>query len=574
MSRAEGLWRDPDTESQEVMKFKDGRLVLRRSVPFRMDGHTFGRVVTFRDISTVIATAEALEQNEAFLEKAQEVAHVGSFVVELDGTSQINWSAETHRIFGVPVGAFTGGSDAFYEFVPEDERESVRRAAMAALDTGEPYDIQHRIIRADGAVRWVHQRADIVRDASGRATRIVGTVQDITERRQLEEQLRQSQKMEALGRLAGGIAHDLNNALTAIVGYTELAIGELDDTHSAMADVQEIRRAAERAASVTGQLLAFSRKQMLERRVFDLNTAVSALGRMLERILGDDVQLETSVAPDLPPVFADPGQIEQAIINLAVNARDAMPDGGRLRIGTSYEQVDEAYARAHRPLPAGKWVVLEVADTGHGMTDEVKNRIFEPFFTTKEVGKGTGLGLSMVYGTVKQVGGYIFVDSAPNQGARFRMYFPPAAAEAVAAAPAPAVEEPPVDATAERRSETLLVVEDEPAVRSLVVTALGRDGYTVLQASTAAEARTVAAAHPHIDLLLSDANMPGGQSGIELANALVSERPDLLVVIMSGYTEEALSIKGLPEPITMLHKPFTPRELRRRIREILDAART
>ncbi len=569
LARMEELWADPQTETQEVMRFKDGRLLLGRSIPFRSGGRMLGRVVSFRDISTVIATAEALEQHRAFLERAQQIAHLGSFVIEFDGSNGISWSAETHRIFGVPLGTFPGTAEAFYELVPEDDRDLVRTASESALAGNEPLDLQHRIIRASGEIRWVHQRADVARDTAGRPVRMIGTVQDITERRRLEEQLRQAQKMEAIGRLAGGIAHDLNNVLTAIGGYTELALGELGDTHPARADVQEIRKAAERAASVTRQLLAFSRKQLLERRVFDLNAAVSNLGHMLGRLLGDDVEFRTVVAPDTLLVHADRGQIEQAIINLAVNARDAMPAGGQLLLATSVDEVDEAFARDHEPMPPGRWVVLSVADTGHGMTEDVKARIFEPFFTTKEVGKGTGLGLSMVYGTVKQNGGFIYVDSAPGHGANFRLYFPPAAAPPMPDRAAPPREAP----RATGGPATLLVVEDEPAVRSLVVNSLERDGYAVLEAGSAAEAMRVAASQPRIDLLLTDANMPGGQSGIDLANALVAERPDLIVVVMSGYTEESLSISGLPEPATMLHKPFTPRELRARIREILDEAR-
>ena len=371
--------------------------------------------------------------------------------------------------------------------------------------------------------------------------------------------------MEAIGRLAGGIAHDLNNALTAIAGYAELALNEVAPDHAARADVEEIRRAAERAGAVTRQLLAFSRKQLLEPRVFDLNETIAAISRLLSRLLGADVDVQTRLAVEALPVLGDPGQVEQAVINLAVNARDAMPGGGRLVLATATETVDEAFARRHPPMPAGQYVGLRVSDSGHGMPSDTKARIFEPFFTTKEVGKGTGLGLSMVYGTLKQSGGFIFVDSAVAHGTTFRLYFPPAPTPPPAAAGAAQARED------ERHGhETLLIVEDEPTVRNLVASALRLDGYRLLLASSAEEALTVADAHGGpIDLLLTDAMMPG-KSGVELANLMTTRRPGLPVIIMSGYTEETLAAPGLKEPIALLPKPFTPRELRGRIREVLD----
>ena len=437
----------------------------------------------------------------------------------------------------------------------------MRRASEAATASNAPYDVEHRIVRADGTVRWVQEKADVLRDASGRATRMVGTVQDITDRRQFEDQLRQSQKMEAIGRLAGGIAHDLNNALTAIAGYSELALGEVPPGHAARADVEEIRKAAERAGSVTRQLLAFSRKQLLEPRLFNLNDTVVNIARLLTRLLGHDVHVETKLAATLPEVLGDPGQVEQAIINLAVNARDAMPSGGRLTLTTSVDEVDDAFARRHVPMAPGKYVALRVADTGHGMTRETQARVFEPFFTTKEIGKGTGLGLSMVYGTLKQIGGFIFVDSEVDRGTTFRLYFPPAVDRAAAtppdAAPAPAA------ATARKGHETLLIVEDEDSVRNLVASALRHDGYELLLAKSAEDALRLDEQHKGpIDLLLTDAIMPG-KSGIELAAVMAARRPALPVIIMSGYTEETLTVAPLDKPISLLQKPFTPRELRR-----------
>ncbi|HEY2151884.1 MAG TPA: ATP-binding protein [Vicinamibacterales bacterium] len=377
----------------------------------------------------------------------------------------------------------------------------------------------------------------------------------------LEEQLRHGQKMEALGQLAGGIAHDLNNALTAIAGYAELALGQIEPTHPAYADIEEIRRATERAGSVTRQLLAFSRQQQIEPRLFDLDATIASLSHMLSRLLGPNVKVDVRASESLPPVLGDPGQLEQAVINLAVNARDAMPNGGRLDLSTSVENIANGSTRAGAPITPGRYVVLTVSDTGVGMSREVQARIFEPFFTTKEIGKGTGLGLAMVSGTVKQMHGLVFVDSELGRGTSFRLYFPGDGKTAERVQPPPATSEP--------RPHTLLVVEDEPAVRNLVASALRPDGYRLLLAASAEEAlRVVEKLDGPLDLLLTDAVMPG-TSGIELAHQLIARRPGLPVIVMSGYTEETLNIGGAGDPIALLRKPFSPRELQQRIRERL-----
>jgi len=556
---------EPAGERLDVLRFQDGRIFEVFVAPHRIDSRTVGHVASFRDIGSSIRTAEALEHHRTFLEQAQEVAHIGSWIAELDGSDRLGWSAESHRIFGVPLGTFEGTSDAFFLFVHPDDRNAVREVSRAAIANGLPYDVEHRVVRPDGTVRWVHEQANILRDDQGRPRRMIGTVQDVTVRRQLEDQLRQAQKMEAIGRLAGGIAHDLNNALTAIAGYAELALGEVEAEHPARPDVEEIRRAAERAGSVTRQLLAFSRKQLLEPRIFDLNNTITGIARLLSRLLGTDVHIETQLCDEPLTVLGDPGQVEQAVINLAVNARDAMPGGGHLVLTTGIEIVDEDFARAHVPMPAGSYVVLTVTDSGHGMSRDTQARIFEPFFTTKDVGKGTGLGLSMVYGTLKQIGGFIFVDSEIDRGTTFSLYFRPAVMVApVAAGPRSG------DARQGRGNETLLIVEDETAVRKLVASALRHDGYHLLLASSAEEAIAMSDAFEGtIDLLLTDAIMPG-KSGLELANLMVVRRPGLIVVVMSGYTEDNLEISGLIQPVTLIQKPFTPNDLRRRIREVLN----
>ncbi|MGH9140949.1 MAG: PAS domain-containing protein [Vicinamibacterales bacterium] len=563
--RSKELWNDPAIRSSDVLRFKDGRIFERFVAPHRIGSTIVGRVISLRDIGPAVRTAEALEQHRAFLEMAQEIGHIGSWVAELDGSDRLGWSAESHRIFGVPLGQFEGSSTAFFSFVHPDDRAVVQAASATAVADGGPYDIEHRVVRSDGSVRWVHEKAAVLRDPHGRPLRLVGTTQDITERRLLEDQLRQSQKMEAIGRLAGGIAHDLNNALTAIAGYAELALGEVSSDHAARADVEEIRRAAERAGSVTRQLLAFSRNRLLEPRVFDVNDTIAGLGRMLARLLGAGIEVKTQLAPAPLRVLGDPGQIEQAVINLAVNARDAMPGGGQLMLTTAAETVEEAFARRHPPMSAGEYIVLRVSDSGHGMARETLARIFEPFFTTKDVGKGTGLGLSMVYGTLKQIGGFIFVDSEVGRGTTFQLFFRVAAPGEADASGAPSPHR-----NERHGHETLLIAEDEPSVRSLLASTLRHDGYHLLIASSAEEALTLANAHDGpIDLLLTDARMPG-KSGVELAGLLRAQRAGIPVILMSGYAEASLDVTGLKPPMDVLQKPFLPRELRRRIREVLD----
>jgi PAS domain S-box-containing protein len=514
-----------------------------------------------RDLAS--RTATELEHQREFLEKAQEVAHIGSWVAELDGSDRLTWSKEMFRILGerydedIP----STRTQAMSRYVHPDDREALRIAREAAIASGQSLEIDHRVVTITGAIRWVHTRADIVRDADGRPIRMVGTLQDITSRRELEEALRQSQKLEAIGRLAGGISHDLNNALTIIIGYAELAISALEESDSVRGDVEQIRRAAERAESITRQLLAFSRKQWLEPRVFQVGDAVEDLGRMLDRLVGPRIELATSVDDMLPPIYGDRGQIEQAIVNLAVNACDAMPDGGKITLRASVVDVDAGFARTHQPMPPGKFVEILVADTGHGMSADVLAHMFEPFFTTKDVGRGTGLGLAMVYGTVQQSGGFIFVDSQPEQGSTFRLYFPPAPAR-------PQPRDDRANTPAPIHGVTVLVVEDEPGVRGLVTAALRREGYMVLQAESGKAAIDAAARAGRIDVLLTDIAMPG-MSGIELATTLARTQQNMRVVVMSGHPPNTVAMPLLHSRVEFLAKPFTPQELRQRMYAVL-----
>jgi PAS domain S-box-containing protein len=389
--------------------------------------------------------------------------------------------------------------------------------------------------------------------------------EDVTERRTLEQQLRQSQKMEAVGRLAGGIAHDFNNLLMVISGYSEFLLDRLGPDPALRSPAQEIASAAVRATTLTRQLLAFSRKQMLAPKILDLNGVVTENFKMLTRMIGEDIDLMMVPAADLGSVRADAGQIEQVIMNLAVNARDAMPSGGKLTIETSNVSLDDEYARFHAPLKTGSYVMLAISDTGAGMDSETQSHIFEPFFTTKGP-KGTGLGLSTVYGIVKQSGGYIWVYSEPGKGTTFKIYLPRVAE----AAETPALVAIPAEST-EPGTETILLVEDEANLRYLARQYLEKQGYRVIEAADGAVAMQIAVAHEGvIHLLLTDVIMPG-MNGRELAQRISEIRPNVKILYMSGYTENVIGRNGtLDAGVRLLQKPFSLRDLKSKVREVLD----
>jgi PAS domain S-box-containing protein len=404
---------------------------------------------------------------------------------------------------------------------------------------------------------------------TGQVQWIVAIVRDISERRRLQVQLQQAAKMEAVGRLAGGVAHDFNNLLNVIIGYSELMLERRNSTEFLERGAREIRKAADRAAGLTRQLLAFSRQQVLEPKVLELNEIIAEMKDLLVRMLGEDVELVVTAAEDLGRVRADPGQIGQVIMNLAANSRDAMPQGGRFVIETANVVVDEAFSAEHANMAPGPYVLLSVSDTGSGMTPEVRAHIFEPFFTTKEKNKGTGLGLATVYGIVKQSGGYIWVYSELERGATFKVYLPrvdalPERSQPAAAAPAANC----------RGSETLLVVEDEEGVRILVRDYLRMNGYTVLEAGHGEEALRIAGEHSGaISLMITDVIMPG-MNGRELAERMAILRPGMKVLYISGYAETAVYRKGVLEPgAPFLQKPFGPPDLGRKVRDVLGRAR-
>ena len=446
---------------------------------------------------------------------------------------------------------------------PDEALRQEFREALFEFRTLANYERRGR--RKDGSPVWTLENAALIADETAGEVIIEGTVTDMTERKLLEEQLRQSQKMEAIGQLAGGIAHDFNNLLTTVLGYSNMALNRLSPNEPVREEIEEIQKAGERAANLTRQLLTFSRKQLFEPRILDVNALIADWTRMLGRMIGEHIRLDMQLEPSLGSIRADPGQFEQVLVNLVVNARDAMPDGGTLTIRTQNVDVDLSSTRSHYGAPPGTWIVLAVVDTGVGIDAETQKRIFEPFFTTKEKPHGTGLGLATVYGIVTQSGGQVFVDSEPGHGATFSIYLPRHTGEARRESAAVYAARPA------RGSETILLVEDEAPVRDLTRRCLEQRGYSVLQAASAEEALDVVSEHGgKVDLLLTDVVMPGA-SGPDLARRMTAERPDLHVLFVSGYPDDSPGSPGMLAPgAAFLQKPFTADTLARKVRDVLD----
>jgi PAS domain S-box-containing protein len=518
-------------------------------------------------VRTVGAVLDATEWKrvEERLEEAQEIGGFGSF--EVDVTTWVgHCSPALQRIFGFETEEPFQDLPAFLRrYVHADDRERTDKARAKLLEEGGSDEIEFRYLRPDGRERILHMRRRALRTAAGRVTRIVGTIQDVTELKRLEEQFRQAQKMEAVGQLAGGVAHDFNNLLTVIIGLSELAFHQLRRDDPSRELLAEVLQAGERAAGLTRQLLAFSRKQVLQPQVLDVNVLLAELSKLLLRLLGEDIGLRLEADAALGPVKVDRGQFEQAVINLAVNARDAMPGGGRLTIETRNAELDEGYLGQHPDARPGRYVLIAVSDTGHGMDAATRARIFEPFFTTKGPGRGTGLGLAMVYGFVKQSGGHIEVESEVGRGTTFQVYLP-RTDEA-----APSGRSSPDSATLPRGTETILLVEDQDAVRTFARHVLLTGGYTVLEARDGEEGLRVAQQRQGpIHLLVTDVVMPR-MSGRKLAELLTRDRPELRVLFVSGYADEAVTCSGMPEGCgAFLQKPFNPARLARKVREVLD----
>jgi signal transduction histidine kinase/ActR/RegA family two-component response regulator len=421
--------------------------------------------------------------------------------------------------------------------------------------------------RKDGSIITVRLSGRGVRDEREGTEVFEVIAEDVTERKALEDQLRQAQKMEAVGKLAGGVAHDFNNLLTVITGYSQILMDQHAKNAQASHSIEQIFKAADRATSLTRQLLAFSRRQMLQPRLVSLNALVRNLEKMLRPLLGERIQIVVQSSSDLGGVRADPGQLDHILMNLAVNARDAMPRGGTLTVATANADLGDAFARTHPGATPGQYVMLSVSDTGTGMSEHTLMHLFEPFFTTKEPGKGTGLGLSMVYGFVKQSGGYITVDSKLGEGTIFQIYLP--RVDSVEEVPAAET----ISQTRAVGSGTILLVEDEDAVRSLVETILTADGYKILVANSPVQAVDICGSFPGtIDVLLTDVVMPE-MSGPELAEELLTVRPDLKVIFMSGYAGEHLDEEGVnAEGASLIQKPFTAAALEEKIRQTLSSS--
>jgi len=463
------------------------------------------------------------------------------------------------------------GQSAFDFIAPEDRPRAIEDTRKM-LEAGSIETREYTLLRKGGVPFPAEVRASLVLDVEKKPLAFICVSRDITDRKHAEEeklalvdQLRQSQKMEAVGRLAGGVAHDFNNILTVIKGYSQFSLAEIKEEDPLRENIEEIKKSADRAADLTRQLLAFSRRQIMEMKVLDLNDLFRNLDKMLHRFIGEDIELVTILGENLGRVKADTGQIEQVIMNLAVNARDAMPKGGKLTIETANVGLDGAYARAHVAVKPGPYVMLAVSDTGVGMTPEVKERVFEPFFTTKDKGKGTGLGLSTVYGIVKQSGGNIWVYSEPGKGTTFKIYLP-------------RVDEPLEGLKGEvekeglpQGSEAILIVEDDEDVRKFAARVLERQGYTVLVASEGSDALPLCGEYKKpIHMVLCDVVMPG-LGGRELTDHLISLHPEMKVLYMSGYTENAIVHHGiLIEGMNYIQKPFAVDGLVRKVREVLD----
>lgn len=452
----------------------------------------------------------------------------------------------------------------FYEHIHPDDCALVASATNEARQSGIGRRVEYRIRRKDDSWLVVESTASLVQNQGSAGKKMVIVNRDITERKQLEEQLYLSQKLEAIGRLSGGVAHDFNNLLGVIIGYSEALQKQMGAEHPFREAIEEIQNAGNRAATLTQQLLAFSRKQVLEPKVIDLNMVVSEVQKMLRRLIGEDIALKISLHEHLGMVKADRGQIDQVILNLAVNARDAMPKGGKLIIETRNAELTEADANRYRYVIPGSYVLLKVTDTGCGMDAELQSHIFEPFFTTKEQGKGTGLGLATVYGVIKQSGGYIWVESEVGRGATFKVYLPRVEEVREVVPERTAFGRP-------QRSRTILLVEDEHSLRKLTRNTLQEAGHTVLEACDASEALDVAKrTDSRIDLLLTDVVMPG-MSGRVLADELATLRPGIKVIYMSGYTDGDVATHGvLQSGISFLRKPFTGDALIGRVDEILS----
>jgi len=518
------------------------------------------------DVTEQVRIQSALSESEHRLKRALHIGNIALWEWDL-ATDEVDYSSEWSDHVGKPDFGVTRTLDEWFEHVhPADLLLLKRDLMLQHMPTPPIIHRDFRLKHRDDDYRWIRMNASLEVDEAGKIARILGTNVDVTEIKRLETEFEQAQKLESIGRLAGGVAHDFNNLLSVISGYTEMVLAEMDEESAPHKDLMQVKRAAERAAGLTRQLLAFSRRQLLAPEVLNLNTVVAEAEKMLRRLIGEDILLEVSLDSELGQVMADPGQVEQVLLNLAVNARDAMPHGGCLNICTSNINIDHQEDATGRSVPPGSYVRMHISDNGAGMEEHVLKNLFEPFFTTKEKGKGTGLGLATVYGIVKQSGGYIIVESKPGAGTTFDIYLPRIEMSALEV-------HPPAQPEITTGNETILLVEDEEELRELARRVLEISGYNVIGAASGADAlKIVKDGGPTIHLLITDVIMPG-MSGPELALRLAESHPEIKVVYISGYTDDLLARHGvLREGIHLVTKPFTARQLNAQVREALHAS--
>lgn len=563
MAKVLHLYSDHDAVSQDEVRLADGRILDRHSAPMRdAKGTYYGRIWYFHDVTEQRRAGEALLAAEERMRFAMESTGLGIWDMDYT-TGKLNWSETLERLHGLAPGTFGGTLEAYHDLIHSDDRASLSQIVERTQQSGGDFSVQYRVVLPDGNLKWISGAGRILRDEDGKLQRGVGIGMDVTERHLLEEQYHQAQKMEAIGRFAGGMAHDFNNLLTAILGYCELLLADRGEADPSRGDILEIQKAGNLAAALTSQLLAFSRRQIVAPAVLDLNDIVSKMHDMLKRLIGEDVKVVMNLKEGVSPVKADRNQLEQVVMNLAVNARDAMPQGGTLTIETDDVVLDERYARRHLKIEPGPYVALVVSDTGMGIPPEVQPRVFEPFFTTKEPGKGTGLGLATVHGIVSQWGGSIGIYSEIDHGTSFRMYLPVSQDETGHVRQVASVRP-------HAGSETVLVVEDADTLRVLARRQLKRQGYQVLVAANAVEAMQVFEENSNIDVLLTDVVMPGA-SGPEMVAQLIDRQPSLKVIYMSGFTQDAVTEQVvLASGAGFLQKPFSSDSLGQKIREVLD----
>jgi PAS domain S-box-containing protein len=526
-------------------------------------------VSVIRDLSERKRAEEALRNKEAWLGETMRIARVGGWKIDLLGNT-LEWTDETFQIHELPTGDPPNVAEAILFYHAED-RPRVSASVQHAIENGEGFDFEARIITAKQNLIWVH----LIGHASfheGRMVLVWGTIQDITEikqaeaeREKLQTQLNQAQKMESVGRLAGGVAHDFNNMLGVILGHTELALLKADEDNDLISDLKEIQNAAKRSANLTKQLLTFARKEIISPRKLDLNDTVESMLNMLRRLIGEDIDLVWQPAAHIWPVKMDPSQIDQTLANLCVNARDAIDGVGKLTIETGRKTFDEEYCKEHRGFIPGDFVLLAVSDNGCGMDKDTLDNLFEPFFTTKEVGKGTGLGLATIYGIVKQNNGFINVYSEPGQGSTFKIYLPRLVADEDIDKAVPEKK------AAAGGTETILLVEDEPTILRMTRMMLERKGYTVLPAATPVKAIEIAKTHADkIHLLMTDVVMPE-MNGRDLAGQLIPLYPEIKRLFMSGYTSNVIAHHGvLDKGVAFIQKPFSMADMTEKVRGVLD----